>query len=88
MPNLDAASWATKAVADSARPLSRKPVEVPAAYAYANGVWYAVRRGVRGLVVRTRAGEPVVYLVCEPASHYYRVMTGSERMPVFIEQRI
>jgi hypothetical protein len=30
----------------------------------------------------------VVYMICEPASHYYRVMTGSERMPVFIEQRI
>ena len=30
----------------------------------------------------------VCSLICEPASHDYLVMTGSERMPVFIEQRI
>jgi hypothetical protein len=63
-------------------------VEVPAAYVYANGVWYAIRRGVRGLVVRTRAGEPVVYLMCEPATRYYHVMTRSEWMPALIGEVI
>jgi len=29
-----------------------------------------------------------VYLICEPASHYYQVMTRSASMPVLIDQRI
>jgi hypothetical protein len=33
-------------------------------------------------------GNAVVYRICEPASHYYRVMTRSARMPVLIEERI
>jgi hypothetical protein len=68
--------------------LEPEPVEVPAHYALANGVWFRVKRGVRGLVVRTRAGEPVVYLVCEPATRYYRVMTRCEWMPALIGEVI
>ena len=33
-------------------------------------------------------GRAVAYLVCEPSSHYYHVMTGATRMPVFIAERI
>jgi hypothetical protein len=33
-------------------------------------------------------GCAVAYLICEPASHDYQVMTGSPRMPVLIGQRI
>ena len=32
--------------------------------------------------------DPVQAITGEPASHYQRVMTGSERMPVLIERRI
>jgi hypothetical protein len=32
--------------------------------------------------------EPAVYVLCEPATRYYRVMTRSERMPVLIGERI
>jgi hypothetical protein len=63
-------------------------VDVPAAYALMNGVWYRVKQGVRGLLVRTRAGEPVVYLVCEPSTRYYRVMTRADWMPVLIDEVI
>ena len=62
--------------------------QIPAAFAYANGVWFKVKQGLRGLVVRTRAGEPVAYMVCEPATRYYRVMTRCEWMPVFIGEVI
>jgi hypothetical protein len=31
---------------------------------------------------------PLGRLICEPASHYYHVMTRSNRMPVLIEERI
>jgi hypothetical protein len=30
----------------------------------------------------------VAYMLCEPASHYYQVMTRSPRMPVLIDERI
>ena len=47
-----------------------------------------VKQGVRGLVVRTRTGEPVVYLICEPSTRYYQIMTRSEWMPVLIDEVI
>jgi hypothetical protein len=65
------------------------PVDIPASYALeSRGVWYLVEVGVRGILVPDEQGNAVVYMICEPASHYYRVMTGSSRMPVFINQRI
>jgi hypothetical protein len=47
-----------------------------------------VERGVRRLLVPDGRGAAVVYMICEPSSRYYRVMTGSTRMPVFIAQKI
>ena len=71
------------------RHLPAVPVDIPANYALERrGVWYLVEHGVRGLLVPDERGTAVVYMVCEPASHYHRVMTGSVRMPVLIEQRI
>jgi hypothetical protein len=65
------------------------PVDIPASYALGGrGVWYKVHIGIRGLLVPDERGAAVAYVVCEPAEHYYQVMTGSKRMPVFIEQRI
>ncbi len=65
------------------------PVDVPAGYALdGRGGWYVIRRGIRGLLVPDEAGHAVAYVICEPASHYYKVMTGSDRMPVFIDERI
>lgn len=65
------------------------PVDIPANYGLERrGVWYLIEVGVRGLLVPDERGSAVVYVLCEPSSHYYRVMTGSERMPVFIDQRI
>ena len=65
-----------------------EPVGVPAALGYDGGVWYAIRQGVCGVPVPDRCGPRRVYLVCEPASHYYRVMTRSDWMPVLIGERI
>lgn len=64
------------------------PVEIPATVALDGGVWYHVRQGVRGLLVPDERRCAVVYVICEPASHYYQVMTRSPRMPVFVEERI
>jgi hypothetical protein len=68
--------------------LAPEPVEDPAAYGYSTGVWFRVKQGLRGLLVYTQLGEPVVYLVCEPATRYYRVMTRAEWMPVLIGEVI
>ena len=53
------------------------------------GVWFRVRQGVRGVVVRDEGGRPVVYVLVEEASHYYAVMTRERAwMPALIGQRI
>jgi hypothetical protein len=64
------------------------PVDIPATLGYDRGVWYAVRQGVRGILVPDERGAAVCYMLCEPSSHYYRVMTRSPRMPVLIDERI
>jgi hypothetical protein len=53
-----------------------------------NGVWFRIREGIRGVLVRDENEVDVVYMVCEPATHYYEVMTRSKRMPVLIGERI
>jgi hypothetical protein len=41
-------------------------------------------QGMRELLVRDREDNPVVYLVCEPATRYHRVMTRTAWLPVLI----
>jgi hypothetical protein len=64
------------------------PVEIPATLGLERGVWFRIREGIRGLVVPDERGMAVAYMICEPASHYYRVMTRSDRMPVLLGDRI
>lgn len=62
-----------------------EPVDVPATYLFAGGVWVRVRHGCRGLLVPDPAtAEPAVYLVCRPSTRYYRVMTRCQFQPVLI----
>jgi hypothetical protein len=65
-----------------------QPVVVPATLGLDKGVWYRIRQGVRGVVVADEGGRQRVYVVCEPASHYYRTMTRSDWMPALIGERI
>jgi hypothetical protein len=64
-----------------------EPVDIPATMGLENGVWYGIRQGIRGLLVADEWGQPVVYMLCEPSSHYFRVMTRSRWMPVLIDER-
>jgi hypothetical protein len=64
------------------------PVDIPVTFALEKGVWYHVTEGIRGVLVRDERENAVCYMLCEPASHYYQVMTRSRRMPVFIDERI
>ena len=47
-----------------------------------------VKEGLRGLVVPDRGGRPVVFVLCEQATRYYRVMTRSEWMPALVGEVI
>jgi hypothetical protein len=64
-----------------------EPVEIPAIAGLQNGVWFRIRQGVRGLLAEAE-GSAAAYVIVEPASYYYRIMTRSERMPVLIGERI
>jgi hypothetical protein len=70
------------------RNLDTVAVDIPATLGFEHGVWYVIHEGIRGLLVPDERGIAVVYMICEPSSHYYRIMTGSDRMPIFIAQRI
>jgi hypothetical protein len=63
-------------------------IDIPATLGMDRGVWFRIRQGIRGLLVPDERGIAVGYMICEPASHYYQVMTRSNRMPVLIEERI
>jgi hypothetical protein len=65
-----------------------KLVVIPATMGLDKGVWYRIHQGIRGLVVLDERGGPRVYVICEPSSHYYQIMTrGSRWMPVLIDER-
>lgn len=61
-------------------------VVIPANYGLQRGTWFLIEEGVRGVVVPEA---PVVYVLMDRATNYYRNMTGqSTTMPVFVNQTI
>jgi hypothetical protein len=82
-------TWLATVEAGGWGPFGAEPVTVPATFGLDGGVWFMVHEGIRAVLVRDENEEPVVFLICEPASRYYEVMTrGSKRMPVFVNQVI
>jgi hypothetical protein len=81
-------TWLETINAGGWRGLDPIPVDIPATLGLDRGVWFRIRQGIRGLLVPDERGCAVVYMICEPSSHYYQVMTRSSRMPVLIEERI
>lgn len=64
-------------------------VDIPASFGLERrGVWYLIEQGIRGLLVPDERGYAVAYMICQPSSHYYQIMTSAPRMPVFIDQQI
>jgi hypothetical protein len=82
--------WTWKATVDDGTWQSTGAVlvDIPATLGLEKGVWFRVRQGIRGLLVPDESGVAVCYMLCEPATHYYQVMTRSTRMPVLIEEGI
>ena len=63
--------------------LRPQPAIILAELALDHGRWFHVDEGIQCLVVRNHA-----YMLTEPSTHYYRVMTRADRMPVFVGQTI
>lgn len=68
--------------------LEPETVEIPACFGWDRGIWYPIRQGVQGILVREADGTPVVYVVTRQATHYYEVMTRNDREPLFIGETI
>jgi hypothetical protein len=81
-------TWQEKIEGDWWSALSPEPVDIPASYGLMNGVWYKVKQGMQGLLVHDREAHPVVFVVCQPATRYYQVMTRSKWMPLLIGEVI
>ncbi len=62
-------------------------VEIPATAGLRNGIWFPIRRGIRGVLAEV-GGDQAVYMLVEPSTYYFRIMTRSERMPVLIGEQI
>jgi hypothetical protein len=69
------------------KPFRPRQVEIPASLVLEGKVWALLREGMRGLLVTDEAGVERVYIICEPSTYYYRVMTRSNWMPVLIGER-
>jgi hypothetical protein len=65
-----------------------EPVVIAASMGLEKGIWFRARQGIHGLLVRDEYGIESAYMLCEPATHYFQVMTRSDRMPVLIGERI
>ena len=77
--SLEAGKW---------RWLAPEPVEIPADFGLEKGVWFQIIQGIRGVIVADEKGREHVYMVTNPASHYFATMTKHDRMPSLIGQEI
>lgn len=81
-------TWQASVAAGKWADWHAEDVVILATSAYEGGIWFRTRQGIRGVLVADEAGEPAVYMMIEPASHYYRNMTKAAHMPVLIGERI
>ena len=89
-PKLPKTGWCKQEslAAGKWRWLHPEAVDIPCSFGLEKGIWFQINEGIRGMLVRDEQEKPHVYMLTEPASHYYEVMTRHDRMPVLIGQRI
>jgi hypothetical protein len=82
--------WTWRATVEAGGWIGRDvcPVVIPATLGLDKGVWYRIRQGVHGLLAPDEHGLARAYVICEPASHYYQIMTRSAWMPMLLDERI
>lgn len=68
--------------------IQSKPVEIIANRALVNGIWFQIKKGIRGILILDGKGSKRVLILTEPSTHYFKIMTRADRMPVLIDQLI
>ena len=64
-------------------------VMIPANFGYHRGTWFLIEEGVHGVLLTDVQSGPVVYVLVEPSTNYFRNMTGqSPMMPSLLNQVI
>ncbi len=66
--------------------LKPEPMMILACFALTNGVWFHVRQGIEGVIVKGENSVLYGYMLTKPSTHYFKIMTGAERMPVLAGQ--
>jgi hypothetical protein len=79
LESLEAGKW---------RWLAPEKVIIPADFGLEKSVWFPIEQGVEAVLVHDEQKRPRVYIITEPASHYFQTMTRHDRMPVLIDQKI
>ena len=69
-------------------PYAGEPAVIAANLVLANGVWYPVRQGLRGIIALDGQNRPHAYVVCRETTRYYRVMTRCDRGPLLVDEEI
>ncbi len=64
-----------------------RSVEIPAVFGLHNGVWFKIQQGIQGLVAEVD-DTAAAYMIVEPSTYYYKIMTRATKMPVLIGERI
>ena len=70
------------------RHLRPRRVVIPASFGLAKGVWFHITEGMQGILVDDERGRGHVYMLTQPATRYYEVMTNDSRMPVLVGKGI
>jgi len=65
-----------------------EPAEIQANFGLERGVWFQIREGIKATIIHDQHEQPYVYMLLQPSSHYYQVMTGYEKEPVFLGEQI
>lgn len=68
--------------------LKPKIVDVIANAAQENGIWFQIKVGIKAILIKDIYGKEHAYILTMPATHYFKTMTRSEKMPVLIKQVI
>ena len=66
--------------------LRPKKVLVLASSALVNGVWFQVRKGIEAVLITDSNYKMYCYILTQDSTHYFKIMTGSDRMPVLKDQ--
>jgi hypothetical protein len=69
------------------KPFRPRRVEIPATVVLEGGIWALVQQGLHGLLVKDERDVERLYVICEPSSYYFRVMTRAAWMPLMIGER-